>query len=244
MNRYRAAAFHLCISGLVGLAVFSAFWFVWYPSPLFAIMGGLHMYVVMLGVDIVTGPLLTLVVYRRGKPGLKLDLAVIAMLQIAALCYGVSVLWSGRPVFLAAVGDRFDVIAANEISERDLADSRWGLPFWGPQWVATTAPTDANLKERIAFGAMGGKDYGNYPQIYAPLDKNMESVIAQAKSIDVLKQFNPVSERPRIDQWLDAHGLNASSTRFLPLRAQSTDAAVIVDVSTRRIVDVVPFIPW
>jgi hypothetical protein len=43
----------------------------------------------MAGIDIVVGPLLTLIVFKAGKKGLKFDLALIALAQAAFLAYGV-----------------------------------------------------------------------------------------------------------------------------------------------------------
>ena len=40
------------------------------------------------GKTTVVGPLLTLIVFRAGKPGMKFDLAVIGLVQVAALAYG------------------------------------------------------------------------------------------------------------------------------------------------------------
>ena len=42
----------------------------------------------MIGVDVVIGPLLTLIVFDPKKKHLKFDLVVIAALQLAALAYG------------------------------------------------------------------------------------------------------------------------------------------------------------
>src|SRR5207237_5351990 len=87
-TRWQASATHLLISVLIGLAMLLLMLELWYPSPLFEAAGGNGLFLIVVGVDIVIGPLITLVIFKRGKPGLKLDLALIAVLQLAALTYG------------------------------------------------------------------------------------------------------------------------------------------------------------
>jgi len=53
---------------------------VWYPPPLFQLLGGFELLLLIVAVDIALGPLLTLVVFKSGKKRLKFDLSVIALL--------------------------------------------------------------------------------------------------------------------------------------------------------------------
>ena len=105
MTRFRAASTHLAISAVIGAILSALFWFVWYPSPLFKAVGGYELFLMLLVIDVILGPLLTLVVFKSGKKSLKFDLAVIALVQAAALSYGVWTLLIGRPVYVAAFGD-------------------------------------------------------------------------------------------------------------------------------------------
>ena len=64
---------------------------------------------------------MTFIVFKSGKKSLKFDLAVIVIIQIAALVYGVVTLLAGRPVYVAALGHRFDLIQASEVRDEQLA---------------------------------------------------------------------------------------------------------------------------
>src|SRR5262249_31768987 len=88
-TRWQAAPIHLLISAAIATAVVSSMLLLWYPRPFFAAAGGATLLVLLIGVDVVLGPLLTLVVYDPRKKTLALDLAIIAALQLAALAYGV-----------------------------------------------------------------------------------------------------------------------------------------------------------
>ena len=111
-GRARAAAIHLTISlalaALAGLLVFA----VWYPYPYREISGGRELFILVVTVDVVMGPLMTLAVFNLSKPRKELfrDLAVIAVLQIAALVYGLWTVAVARPVHLVFEIDRFRVV--------------------------------------------------------------------------------------------------------------------------------------
>ena len=80
---------HLLISFFIALVVVGLVFFVWYPSPLATAVGVTHIFLMMLAIDVIVGPLLGLLVYKEGKKTLKFDLGVIIVLQISALGYGI-----------------------------------------------------------------------------------------------------------------------------------------------------------
>ena len=129
-------------------------------------------------------------VFKAGKKSLKFDLAVIGAVQSAALAYGVFALLSGRPVYIAAVGYKFDLIQANEISDEQLAPVNASLPLWGPIWVGTKPATDKNERERIMFSGLAGGDYGHFPQYHAPLETMRDEILQNAKPISQLRNQN------------------------------------------------------
>ena len=74
MSRYRAAAIHLGLSALLFVALAYLVVFVWYPGFFFETDGGWEGIRIIAAVDLVVGPLLTLIVFKAGKPGLRFDL--------------------------------------------------------------------------------------------------------------------------------------------------------------------------
>ena len=120
------AAWHLLISlilaGLAALLVFG----VWYPYPYAELTGGLALYKLVISVDIVCGPLLTLILASPSKK-LKeriIDFSLIGMIQLAALIYGLYSVSLARPVVAAFETDRINVVTAAEIDVNDLPDSQ------------------------------------------------------------------------------------------------------------------------
>lgn len=97
MTKVKAALIHIlisiCIISLFAIVVF----FIWYPKPFVAISGVIEPLKLLIVIDVIIGPLLTFVVYKKNKKYLKLDLTLIALMQIAALFYGVYTIYSGKP---------------------------------------------------------------------------------------------------------------------------------------------------
>ena len=118
MTRVRAASVHLGISVIVALVSVASMILVWYPPPLFQLLGGFELLLLIVGVDVTLGPLLTFVVFKSGKKGLKFDLSVIAFLQLSALTYGASVVFVARPGYIVFVKDRFEMVRVADIEPR------------------------------------------------------------------------------------------------------------------------------
>lgn len=79
-NRYQAFAIHLGLSFLIFIVLASLIVFYWYPGFLFATDGGWQGIRLIAGVDLVIGPCLTLLLYKRGKPGLKFDMMCVDLI--------------------------------------------------------------------------------------------------------------------------------------------------------------------
>src|SRR5438105_2738136 len=112
VTRWQASGLHLLISLALGIAACALMLLVWYPPPLFEAEGGNKLLLILVGVDVILGPLITLIIFRQGKRGLKLDLAAIGILQLVALAYGMHIVFLARPAFIVFVKDRFEIARA------------------------------------------------------------------------------------------------------------------------------------
>src|SRR5580765_81947 len=170
MTRFQAAAIHLGISVIIAALIGCLIYFVWYPHPYFQVAGGSTLMLLIMGVDIVIGPLLTFVVYKAGKKGLGFDLACIDVLQTAAFFYGLSVIALARPVFIVAALDRFFPFYANDLEDADLARATQPefstLSWTGPRLVGAMLPTDIKEKNDLTFSGIAGKDLEKFPRYY------------------------------------------------------------------------------
>ena len=83
-NRWSAFAAHFVLSALIAATVVALVMWIWYPAPYFTAMGGDTLLRLLIGVDVALGPFITLIIFDTGKARLKMDLAIIAVLQVAA----------------------------------------------------------------------------------------------------------------------------------------------------------------
>jgi hypothetical protein len=246
-DRWKASGLHLLLSALIAATVVALVAFVWYPRPYFEAMGGGTLLRLLIGVDVVLGPLITLIIFKPGKPRLKLDLATIAVLQLAALAYGSYIMFEARPVYNVFVRDRFETIPANDLDGESLA--RAGsefrdLPMAGPRVVAASPPANPEESVKIAMGAMaGGPDISKMPHLYKPYDAAAADAARAAKPLQTISRQGR-AEAQAVTDFVSAHGNNASNLGYLPVRARNKDFAMIVDRKTGQIVGSIAVNPW
>lgn len=116
MSRWKAFLIHFTLSLVIFAFLLAIILVVWYPGLLFEISGGWEGLRIVIGVDLVLGPLLTLIVYKVGKPSLKFDLSCIAIFQMVCLSGGVWVVYNERPVVLAVEYDAIFSLNAREFA--------------------------------------------------------------------------------------------------------------------------------
>ena len=248
LNRFSAGGIHFALSLAIAAAIFLVVFFLWYPGDLFESAGGKRIFFLIIGVDVTLGPLITLVVFKPGKPGLKFDLWVIAVLQTAALAFGVWVLAESRPVYIVYVVDRFELMHANDYPPSELANARSSpyvhMPWGRPRVVASTMPAgDPKEADRILFLGPSGIDLQHMPQHYVEYESVLAEVRKHAKPIDVLRKLNP-QEVARIDRLVQETSRSETALGFLPMRAGDADLAVIIDRSSGQILRMASLQPW
>lgn len=244
MSRWKASGIHLLLSAAIAVAVLTVMLLVWYPWPLFEAAGGSRLVFILVGVDVTLGPLITLIIFKSGKPGLKFDLTVIALVQLAALAYGVHTVYLARPVYLVFTIDRFDLVTAKDLDPEDLAQVTQAQfkrpPLGRPRYIAAVLPEDPAQRNKILETSLAGKDLQMYPQHYVPYEHEAPNALKRAKPVDVLLKRDPDA----VQRYLSSAGRSKESVRFLPLRAQEKDAAVLLDATSGVPLDIVLVEPW
>lgn len=248
LTRWQAGAGHLLLSATIAAAVLAAMIFVWYPPPYFEAAGGNELVLLMVGVDVTLGPLLTLAVFNpaKGLRKLRFDLAVIALCQVAALAYGVHVMFVARPAYLVFAVDRFDLVMNNQLFDAELAKAPapWNArPLAKPPTIGARIPDDPKLKEESLFIALGGVDLPQQARFFVTYAEVALEAARRAQPLDALRKLNPQSTGV-IDAVVARSGRDELSLGFLPARAPNRDFAVVVDRATGAIVERVMLRPW
>lgn len=247
LNRWKASGMHLALSAVIGASVVALMLALWYPRHYFAAMGGDTLILLLIGVDVVIGPLITLIIFNPKKKSLRFDLAVIALLQISALVYGCSVMFQARPVYSVFVIDRFEVIAANAVvdeSREKAAPEFRALPLTGPKIVGARQPEDPKRQADIVMSAgNGGPDLANFPDLYLPYAQIRQDAARVAKPLAELAKRQP-QDAPAIQSFIAGSGRTADAIGFVPMTARIRDMAMVVDRSSGDVVGILPVNPW
>jgi hypothetical protein len=246
--RVRAALIHLALCAAIAALVFLPIYFYWYPDVLFESAGGRDLFLLIVSVDVTIGPLITLIIFVPRKWGLMFDLVVIAILQTAALSYGVWVLFESRPVYIAYVVDRFELVRANGFPDEELEKAHAAgydrLSWTGPRLIGVKLPTDPDESFNLGISGMNGVDAQYYPRYYVPYDDVRGQVKAKAQPIALLRKRNPKSN-PQIDQVVAALGRKDADLRFIPMRAgRLVDLTVFVDPKDGSVLRITSLNPW
>jgi len=233
---------HLIISVFIALLVLVLVFFVWYPSPLATAVGVTQIFLMMLAIDVIIGPLLGLLVYKEGKKTLNFDLSVIILIQIVALGFGVYSIEQGRPAWIAYNVDRFELVRKNEMITDHIEQAlpKFQQPSWfKPQWVGVEFAKDANVRSDDLFAeALGGISIAQKPERYVDFSKTTTQLKQRAKSLDMLKQYNDAQQVDRIVSKYP------QATGFVPLKANAVDMTVLINKDKGEVVKIVDLRPW
>lgn len=220
-RRLNAAAIHLAIScaiaALAGALVFG----FWFPGVYRQLSGGSQLFLLVISVDVALGPLLTLAVFdvRKTRRHLAMDLSVIGLLQVAALVYGLFVVYHARPVGLVFEVDRFRIVAASQVAaeELPLAPSELQLSLTGPRLMGTRRPSPGAENNEALFSSLQrGVDLAQRPKFWQPWEQSRAAAVAASKPLSTLLARYP-DQRAAVHEALSARGIVEDQARFLPL---------------------------
>jgi len=240
-SRFRAAGIHLLCSAMLALGALSVVYLIWYPPPLAAASGVGHIFLTLLSVDVILGPLLTFVIYKKGKKNLRIDLTIIAILQAAAFLYGMYTIAFARPAWIVFNVDRFDLVQVHELDTRYLPiNPAFRHPSWGgPRWAASQQPLDLEKRNQLIIeSAVGGADLPQRPDLYVPLEQEAGNVRTKAHPLQALALYNqPDLLHAVLSKWPEADA-------WLPLMAKRRPMVVLLNRERSSAIAVVDLRPW
>ena len=236
-NRFLSATFasavHLLASGAIALLASALVFLIWYPYPYRDLSGGKELFSLIISIDIVCGPLLTLVLFspEKTKTALRRDMALVVLIQLGALGYGLWTVWQARPLYLVLEVDRFKVITRTTIDEAALgalpSELRAGL-FAGPMVVGIREPKDAKEREKVMFESVqGGRDYADRPEFYVPYSPAAAAKsLIKARPLSVFLQKQP-SQQATANELAAKKGADVSQWMYLPIIARQDWVTVL-----------------
>lgn len=244
-SRLRAAGIHLAISAAIAAAAGLLVFAFWYPYPYSEVSGGRELFLLMVSVDVVLGPLITFAIFDRRKPRqeLRRDLAVVGLLQLAGLLYGLWTVNLARPVHMVFEIDRFRVIHQVEIPSELLDRTPAGItaiPLGGPTLLSLRPFRNEQEKVDFTMAALGGVHLGARPDLWEPYAAGRERILAAAKPVRELKSRFP-QYADEIEATLRRLGADPARTAYLPLMARKAEAwTVFLDAADARVLGSFP----
>lgn len=231
---------HLLISVLIALVATFLIFKVWYPQPLGKALGVGFIFIMMFVIDVIVGPLLGLLVYKKGKKTLKMDLSVIIAIQVLAFAYGMYNLTQGRPVWLVQNGHVFELVRHSDVLAQANGHPNYdSYTTWtGPKAVAIDYGKTYKEKSDWLIKDMRNVPAAFRPSRYTSLQQAKLDVQEQRQSIDKLAQYNDSvaveqlkAKYPNVDAWL-------------PLRGGDIDMVVLLNSQVPEVVAIVDLRPW
>jgi hypothetical protein len=243
-ERLKASALHLLLSLAIAMLAALLVFVVWYPYPYREISSGRELFLIVVTVDVVLGPLITLVVFNRSKPWseLRRDLAWVVLIQVAALSYGLWTVAVARPVHMVFEFDRFRVVHAIDIPPELLAKTPAAvdaLPITGPTLLAVRPFHDSAEEGDATLAALKGVALSARPDLWQPYADAIPRILRAARPATNLKDRFPLRATD-IDRVLEAAGRNPQTTVYLPMVGRKSFWTVFLDPATAQIVTTMP----
>ena len=243
--RLRIAGLHLAVSATVTLVVALVVFLLWYPPPFADAAGVAKLFALLVGIDVALGPALTLLVAKASKPRSELarDLTLIAVLQIAALCYGIYCLALARPVALVFELDQFRLIAAADVDSHILDEAPGNLrqlSWAGPKLMSSAKPSIPSEQLRVIDLELAGIPLAAMPRYWQEYAPQATTAWLIARPVHALVGRYPDS-KAGADRIAMIAAKPIAALRFLPLRVRGAEWITVISGPDGRVVGHLPF---
>lgn len=243
-SRMKAVATHLFWSLVLAMCAAGMVFWVWYPYPYREISGGRELFQIIVVVDVLIGPLITLVIFDIRKSSLKLrcDLFVVLMVQLLALGYGLWTVAMARPVHVVFEIDRFRVVHAIEVDDdllRQAPTEFKKLPWTGPTFLSIREFRNAEEQMQATLAAVQGVPLGARADLWQPYSVAVPEVLIAAQPATALLNRLPQFDAA-IREELLSMGRVPEQALTLPLIGRNFFWTIFVDAKTAQVITALP----
>lgn len=240
-QRCYAFLMHLVFSSvLLAIALFLVYR-VWYPHPLEIAMGVGQIYLILMVVDLILGPILTFIVYKLDKRKLFVDLSIILVLQLSAYVWGLYIMHQGKPNWLVFVKDDIELVSPISIREehkKDLTPEFQVHLYEKPKWIAADYGTDPVKRQQLINDEMfDGISIVTRPEAYLQLSTKSKALRSALRPLNDLSKFN---DQSKIEKELENYSQVAG---WLPVKAPEQDMVALFNKQGQPL-GIVNLKPW
>ncbi len=216
-GKLRAVAAHFAFSLIAFGIVLYLIVAHWYPGLHFFVDGGWQGVRILIGVDLVLGPLLTLIIFDTRKSALAIgfDLLCIATVQIGALIWGVGNIHSQRISGMAFLDNGMITVFAEDLEDQGLpSDLLYRYSDLDPPAVYVR-PARFGTPEFAKTAAMATVPRQAHTHLYENWRDSFDQVLKRG-AFDFEAASDDFPEfAAHVQAWLEEHGRSADSVHLL-----------------------------
>jgi hypothetical protein len=241
--RLKALGLHLLASASTLTIILGIFYLGWYKWPGWYLADAIYLITVMIGVDVVIGPLCTFIIASDKKPRRELirDISIVVAVQICALIYGSTVLWNGRPLYYAYSEGVLQLVQGYDINAHESELGRQQNPEFAPhwyslpRWIWAPLPEDPQLRKEIVVGSIEGEDdVISMPRYFRPWDQGLPSLREQLKKVDNVAYFSP-RDKKILKERMRAMNISTDQLNAMPYTGRGPPVLAVFDLQTLKI---------
>jgi len=229
-SRFTAAGLHFLGSILLFSFLLWVIIKIWYQQPFFSASGGWQGLKIVALVDLVLGPLITLIIYNVNKPKkvMLADLSIIVILQLAALGYGISTIYTQRPVALAFWEQEFYTIPAQALEKQGINLATLGqFSDLSPAMIYVEKPTESDqLKAMLKVIVDQKIPPTEQLNLYRPINSYLPEVLKHSINIDeVIKKNTDMAGQ--LETLLKETNTKQSENNYLVLKSKYQNIVLV-----------------
>jgi len=231
--RLKAFGLHMLLSMTLITVYLTFVFFVWYQDPYYKIYDTWAAIKIVVGVDLIIGPLLTLIVFDIAKKRSVLvrDIAVIIIVQISALSWGVHVTYSVRPLFSVFHEGTFYLFSQQDVDVSRMADKTLIPAFWqSATYVYVNPPKDKDEYNHIYANLIDANERPDVMYLterYLPLNEIREKVNESA--INLTNALNNNDKKQMVDNFLKDRKTTINECSFYSIKGGNKHASIVFD---------------
>ena len=230
-SKLRAFGGHLLVSATVAAALVWVFMKKWFPMPYFVADGGWQGVRLIAAVDVVLGPVLSLVVYnpRKSRKALFLDYAVIGCFQLAAMGFGLWTVYTQRTALVVFGDGAFYTVTSDQMAFAGQAAAEIAAQSpLRPAYAYIHLPDDPEAVQEIRRQALAtGVPVHLRAELMRVLDpKGLERIAARARDLErMVEGIEPY--RHALEELLARTGANPRDLLFFPLYCRYRSLTIV-----------------
>jgi len=231
-KKLKASGIHLAISSVVFLIILYFILFQWYPFPFFDTDGGWQGIRLIIAVDLVLGPLLTLVIFNPSKKMREkiFDLSCIALVQCLALSWGVYTVYEQRPIVISHWQGTFYSVGHESLSVQEAELSKLSsLSHETPAMVNATSDKEAkDIATSLLLSLNHSLPDSAHFHLFRPLKDSMDELSKYAMDILAIAKKDIIVDG-ELQRLQKVDGMQIENSIFMPFGGRYGKAILIFD---------------